>query len=49
MIGLVWKHEFMERAPASLNGDVVMERHYAFNWIIGANGGADWDDIQPNT
>ena len=21
----------------------------AFNWIIGANGGADWDDIQPNT
>jgi hypothetical protein len=26
-----------------------MERHYAFNWIIGANGGADWDDIQPNT
>ena len=36
-------------APASLNGGVVMERHYAFNWIIGANGGADWDDIQPNT
>lgn len=38
-----------KEAPASLNGDVVMERHYAFNWIIGANGGADWDDIQPNT
>ena len=36
-------------APALLNGGVVMERHYAFNWIIGANGGADWDDIQPNT
>lgn len=38
-----------KEAPASLNGGVVMERHYAFNWIIGANGGADWDDIQPNT
>ena len=38
-----------KEAPASLNGDVVMERHYAFNWIIGANGGAGWDDIQPNT
>ena len=38
-----------KEAPASLNGDVVMERHYAFNWIIGANVGADWDDIQPNT
>lgn len=32
-----------------LQGVIVMERHYAFNWIIGANGGADWDDIQPNT
>ena len=38
-----------KEAPASLNGGVVMERHYAFNWIIGANGGAGWDDIQPNT
>lgn len=36
-------------APASLDGGIVVERHYAFNWIIGANGGADWDDIQPNT
>lgn len=38
-----------KEAPASLNGGVVMERHYTFNWIIGANGSADWDDIQPNT
>lgn len=36
-------------APASLDGGVVVERHYAFNWIIGANDNADWDDIQPNT
>lgn len=36
-------------APAGLDGGVVVERHYAFNWMIGANGGADWDDIQPNT
>lgn len=36
-------------APASLDEGVVVERHYAFNWIIGANNHADWDDIQPNT
>ena len=36
-------------APAQLDGGIVMERHYTFNWIIGANCGADWDDIQPNT
>lgn len=35
--------------PASLDGGVVMERHYTFNWILGANDGAAWDDIQPNT
>ena len=35
--------------PASLEGGIVMERHYAFNWLIGANGGADWDDIRPTT
>lgn len=38
-----------KEAPSGLDGGVVMERHYAFNWIIGANDGADWDDIQPNT
>lgn len=36
-------------APAKLDGGIVMERHYTFNWIIGANQGADWDHIQPNT
>lgn len=35
--------------PASLDGGIVMERHYTFNWILGANDGAAWDDIQPNT
>lgn len=38
-----------EEAPASLNAGIVAERHYAFNWIIGANEEAEWDDIQPNT
>jgi len=35
--------------PAGLNGEVVHEWHYAFNWLIGANGNADWDDISPDT
>ena len=38
-----------QEAPGGLDSGIVVERHYAFNWIIGANGGADWDDIQPNT
>lgn len=38
-----------QEAPASLDGGIVMERHYAFNWITGANSNALWDDIQPNT
>lgn len=38
-----------KEAPASLDGGIVVERHYAFNWITGANNGADWDEIQPNT
>lgn len=38
-----------KETPASLDGSIVVERHYAFNWITGANNGAGWDDIQPNT
>lgn len=38
-----------KESPASLDGGVLMERHYAFNWLIGANDSADWDDIQPGT
>lgn len=36
-------------APAKLDAGIVMERHYTFNWIIGANQEAEWDNIQPNT
>ena len=38
-----------QKAPTGIDGGIVIERHYAFNWIIGANNGADWDHIQPNT
>ncbi|MFD3157359.1 DUF4272 domain-containing protein [Haloimpatiens sp. FM7330] len=38
-----------EEAPANLDSGVVQEQHYALNWIIGANGECDWDDICPNT
>lgn len=38
-----------KEVPGGLDSGVVVERHYAFNWIIGANGGENWDDIQPNT
>ena len=38
-----------KEAPASLDSGIVVERHYAFNWITGANDGAAWDDIRPNT
>jgi hypothetical protein len=34
--------------PASLNASVVMERHYALNWLVGYMG-ADWDDISTDT
>ena len=36
-------------SPAELNGEVVVEWHYAFNWLIGACDNADWDDIKANT
>ena len=42
-------HIHKQEAPARLDGGIVMERHYTFNWITGANKGAAWDDIQPNT
>lgn len=34
--------------PARLNADVVMERHYALNWLIG-HGGQSWDDVPTDT
>lgn len=38
-----------KETPARLDSGIVMERHYTFNWVIGANNRADWDYIQPNT
>lgn len=38
-----------QASPAGLNSEVVVEWHYAFNWLTGANGDAGWDDISPDT
>lgn len=38
-----------QETPASLDSGIVMERHYALNWLIGADDGADWDNIKPGT
>jgi hypothetical protein len=38
-----------QESPAGLDSGVVQEQHYALNWLIGANGNCDWDDISPNT
>ncbi|MCL1993746.1 MAG: DUF4272 domain-containing protein [Spirochaetes bacterium] len=38
-----------QESPGGLDSGVVQERHYVFNWLIGANGGADWDDVQTHT
>ena len=37
-----------DEAPASLNADVTMERHYALNWLVGYMDEA-WDDISTDT
>lgn len=34
-------------APASLNADVVVERHMALNWLIGYDD--DWDNVSTDT
>ena len=34
---------------AKLDGEVVMEWHYAFNWLIGWGDSAEWDDIRTDT
>ncbi|MCL1926780.1 MAG: DUF4272 domain-containing protein [Syntrophorhabdaceae bacterium] len=38
-----------QKSPAKLNGEVVVEWHYALNWLIGANKNADWDNIKTHT
>ena len=35
-------------APASVNCEVVQERHYALNWLIGYQHQA-WDDVSTDT
>lgn len=35
--------------PAGLDGGVVMERHYALNWLIGCYPDQEWDDISTDT
>lgn len=35
--------------PVGLDVTVVQEQHYALNWLIGANGACDWDDIRIDT
>lgn len=35
-------------APAGLDAGIVVERHYALNWLIGY-GGRDWDDVSSDT
>jgi len=36
-------------SPAGLDNSVVMEWHYAFNWLVGACENAEWDDIETDT
>lgn len=36
-------------APAGLDSGVVVERHKALNWLIGADENADWDDVGTDT
>lgn len=33
-----------QETPGNLDGGIVMERHYTFNWITGAGDNAGWDD-----
>jgi hypothetical protein len=37
-----------QEAPGSLDGGVVLERHYVLNWLIGYMG-QDWDEISTDT
>lgn len=38
-----------QEAPASLDGGIVIERHYTFDWLTGVDPDVSWDDIKPNT
>lgn len=32
-----------------LNGDIIYEWHYALNWLVGADGITEWDEVVTNT
>jgi hypothetical protein len=36
-------------SAAGLNGEVVQEWHYAFEWLVGSNGNTSWDDVEIST
>jgi len=36
-------------SPAGLNSGVVYEWHYAFEWLVGSDDRADWDDVTVST
>lgn len=36
-------------SPANLDGEVVMEWHYAFNWLAGVGGNTQWDEVKTHT
>ena len=34
---------------AAVSGDIVYEWHYALNWLVGAEGITDWDEVRTTT
>lgn len=37
------------RIPRGVDPDVVEERHYTLNWLIGRHASSDWDDVDTPT
>lgn len=33
----------------AVSGDIVFEWHYALNWLVGAEGITDWDEVRTTT
>ncbi|MBQ9408783.1 MAG: DUF4272 domain-containing protein, partial [Clostridia bacterium] len=40
---------FKELKETGLDPDIIYERHYALNWLLGIGGFAAWDSIIPTT
>ncbi len=36
-------------SAGNLNGEIVLERHKGFNWLIGSYGADDWDNVIADT